>query len=84
MLPLNLVRAEDREGMSKRMTKRMSERISFFQLTNKRWVREKFSTNEELHNLMKMTDINRDRDIPRDINPFSVFGSDYDATTEWH
>ena len=33
---------------------------------------------------MKMTDINMDRDIPRDINPFSVFGSDYDATPEWH
>ena len=29
----------------------MSSRISFFELTNERWVREKFSTNnEELHN----------------------------------
>ena len=28
----------------------MSKRISFFELTNERWVREKFSTNEELHN----------------------------------
>ena len=29
----------------------MSKRISFFELTNERWVRAKFSTNEELHNL---------------------------------
>ena len=28
----------------------MSKRMSFFELTNERWVREKFSTNEELHN----------------------------------
>ena len=28
----------------------MSKRISNFELTNERWVREKFSTNEELHN----------------------------------
>ena len=28
----------------------MSKRISFFELTNEKWVREKFSTNEELHN----------------------------------
>ena len=32
------------------MSLRMSKRISFFELTNERWVREKFSTNEELHN----------------------------------
>ena len=32
------------------MSKRMSKRISFFELINERWVREKFSTNEELHN----------------------------------
>ena len=32
------------------MSKRMSERISFFELTNERWVRDKFSTNEELRN----------------------------------
>ena len=29
---------------------RLSKRISFFELTNERWVREKFSTNEEIHN----------------------------------
>ena len=28
----------------------MSKRISFFESTNERWVREKFSTNEELNN----------------------------------
>ena len=50
------------------MSKRMSKRISFFELTNERWVREKFSTNEELHNSMKMTDISRDvsKDISKD------------------
>ena len=32
------------------MSKRMSKSISYFELTNERWVREKFSSNEELHN----------------------------------
>ena len=32
------------------MSQMMSRRISFFELTNEIWVREKFSTNEELHN----------------------------------
>ena len=29
---------------------RMSKRISFFEMKNERWVRDKFSTNEEVHN----------------------------------
>ena len=33
------------------MSKKMSKRISLFELTNERWVRKKFSTNKELHNL---------------------------------
>ena len=39
----------ERGYISLGMSKRMSKRISFFELTNERWVREKFSTNEDLH-----------------------------------
>ena len=49
------------------MANKMSKKISFFELTNERWVNEKFSTNEELHNPTP---------IPRDMYPFSVFGSE--------
>ena len=58
-------RAENRERLSLGMSKRMSERISFSQLTNEKLVREKFSTNDELHNLMKMADISWD--VSKDI-----------------
>ena len=32
------------------ISKRMSKRISLFELTNESWIREKFSTNEVLNN----------------------------------
>ena len=61
------------------MSERMSKRISFIVLTNERWVREKFSTNEELHNPTPIPRISFSTsfylDIPRDMYPFSVFGS---------
>ena len=56
------------------MSKRMSKRISFIELSNERWVREKFSTNEEIHKPNPIPRILLD--IPRDMYPFSVFGSE--------
>ena len=51
----------------------MSKRISFFELTNERWVREKFTTNEDRISQDILSDIFLD--IPSDMYPFSVFGS---------
>ena len=51
--PLSLYRSNDRVALSQKPRKislRMYKRISFNELTNERWVRGKFSTNEELHN----------------------------------
>ena len=55
-----LVYAENKTGALSRkpkkgyiylgMSKRMFKRVYFFELTNERWEREEFSTNEELHN----------------------------------